>query len=315
MSADNGTVYPPGTFGPDGQILMSPYYNYLLDKSACFAFVILYSLTTTVHLGEAIYWRMWWLLPTVVLGGIGEIIGWSGRLWSAFNPLIEDPFMMQICATIIAPTPFVAALFMTFARVTECLGSEYSRISSRIYKWLFMTCDIISLFIQAAGGGLAATASTDSGSNLGGNIMLVGIIFQLVSLIVFVALSGEFLVRYVRDMPFRESGERRRRWDSKMKLLIGGLCFITLFIFIRSIYRTIELSDGWNGRIISTQIYFNVLDGMMVLLAMITFNVFHPGYLLMNDYSREPVVTLESGNSALSSQTTMLELDKINNRL
>jgi hypothetical protein len=26
---------------------------------------------------------------------------------------------------------------------------------------------------------------------------------------------------------------------------------------LRSIYRTIELSDGWNGRIIHTQVYFS----------------------------------------------------------
>jgi hypothetical protein len=29
----------------------------------------------------------------------------------------------------------------------------------------------------------------------------------------------------------------------------------------RSIYRIIELSTGWHGRIIETEVYFNVLDG------------------------------------------------------
>jgi hypothetical protein len=38
---------------------------------------------------------MWWLFPTACLCGVGELIGWSGRLWSAYNVDASDPFMMQ----------------------------------------------------------------------------------------------------------------------------------------------------------------------------------------------------------------------------
>jgi hypothetical protein len=64
------------------------------------------------------------------------------------------------------------------------------------------------------------------------------------------------------------------------------------------VYRTIELADGWNGRIISTEVYFSalnpissrrkivilskldVLDGAMVTMAMYALNIAHPGFLL-----------------------------------
>jgi hypothetical protein len=46
-------------------------------------------------------------------------------------------------------------------------------------------------------------------------------------------------------------------FNNKIKLTVVGLAFSTLVIYIRSIYRTIELSDGWNGRIIQTQLYFS----------------------------------------------------------
>ena len=69
-------------------------------------------------------------------------------------------------------------------------------------------------------------------------------------------------------------------------------------------YRTIELADGWNGRIISTQVYFSgldltylvnailiiltdVLDGAMVTLAIYTLNFAHPGFLLRDCYDPE----------------------------
>jgi len=48
----------------------------------------------------------------------------------------------------------------------------------------------------------------------------------------------------------------------------------------RSVYRTIELADGWNGRIISTEWYFNVFDATPIVLAMVAINIFHPGRLL-----------------------------------
>jgi len=62
--------------------------------------------------------------------------------------------------------------------------------------------------------------------------------------------------------------------------LIGGMSFSLICLLIRAIYRTIELSDGWDGRIISTQVLFNVLDGAMVLSAITTLNVFHPGLFM-----------------------------------
>jgi len=67
--------------------------------------------------------------------------------------------------------------------------------------------------------------------------------------------------------------------------MIYGLIFNTTCLFIRAVYRTIELSDGWKGRIISTQLYFNVLDGAMVTMAIYTLNFTHPGFLLRDSLS------------------------------
>ncbi len=96
-------------------------------------------------------------------------------------------------------------------------------------------------------------------------------------------------MRYHKEMPGKSvallgnsssetivtSGEWMREPMSKeMKLLILGLLFETLFLYIRSvfwfiplcililnvsraIYRTIELANGFSGRIIQTQVYFS----------------------------------------------------------
>lgn len=39
--------------------------------------------------------------------------------------------LFRIVATIIAPTPFVAALFIILSKITQKLGVQYSRLSPR----------------------------------------------------------------------------------------------------------------------------------------------------------------------------------------
>jgi hypothetical protein len=48
-----------------------------------------------LHMGQAIKYRMWWMLPTATLAGIMEVFGWSARLWSSQNPKLLTPFEMQ----------------------------------------------------------------------------------------------------------------------------------------------------------------------------------------------------------------------------
>ncbi|KAI0692777.1 RTA1 like protein-domain-containing protein [Cytidiella melzeri] len=273
-------------------------YSYVPIRGVCIMFVVLFGLSTLVHAIEALKYRLWWLIPTAFLSGAGEVIGWSGRLWSTYNLPAQTPFMMQIVCTIIAPTPLLAAVFITFSRLTQVLGIRYSRLTPRWYSRIFLTCDIIALVIQGAGGGIAAGATTTAGANSrqGGNIMLAGIVCQLVAQLVFVSFAAEFFYRFVHDQPILRKGDgpdatstakRRHLWNGSLKLMSLGLAITTGFLIIRSIYRTVELGDGWTGRVVRTQVYFNVFDGAMVLIAMYAFNLFHPGFLLFSSVARE----------------------------
>ncbi|EIW64627.1 RTA1 like protein [Trametes versicolor FP-101664 SS1] len=236
--------------------------------------------------------RAWWLLPTVVLAGTGELIGWTGRTWSHYDPLEYNAYLIQTVTLIIAPTPLIGALFITFGRLSARLGQEYSRLSPRLYSRIFFTCDFVALLVQAGGGGIAASTSNIKTSEMGSNIMLGGIIFQLISLSVFCVLVAEYLVRRFKDRPLGKATMNdstltltdtlRGPVEKPMRLLALGLCMEALFLYIRGIYRTVELADGWNGKVIQTQSLFIVFDGVMVFLTMFTLNVFHPGRLLKN---------------------------------
>jgi len=263
-------------------------YGYTPTLWICTLFVTLFSITTLVHAGQATYYRMWWLLPTVCLAGIAEVIGWSGRLWSSKNIHLLTPFLMQITTTIIAPTPLVAANFVILGRLISRLGSRYSRLSGKWYLIIFTTADIVALVVQAVGGASASIAvENDKSAVKGGNIMLGGIAFQLGAITIYSLLAAEFVLRYLYDRPIRSSRRTAAEagqvhyFDRRTTLMLTGMAFSSVLIFIRSVYRTIELSDGWSGRIITTQVYFNVLDGGMIVAAMFTLNFLHPGFLLI----------------------------------
>ncbi|KAF8202068.1 RTA1 like protein-domain-containing protein [Mycena galopus ATCC 62051] len=239
-------------------------YGYLPHEYVAIIFVVLFGISTMhaiLHVGQTTYYRMWWLLPTACLCGLGELVGWSGRLWSSFSPSFSNPYMMQITSTIIAPTPLIAVNFVLLSWIVTRLGPSYARLTPRWYTIIFVSCDIMALFIQGAGGGIASSAATRAGANLGANIMLAGIVFQFVAIITYSSLAGDFLRRYHTDRPVRGSSVHRGIMDTKLKTMVAALAFATLVLFIRSIYRIIELATGWHGRVIETAVYFNVLDG------------------------------------------------------
>ncbi|KAF8317970.1 hypothetical protein DL93DRAFT_487538 [Clavulina sp. PMI_390] len=331
----------------------SNIYGYIPTTWICALFIALYAISTLAHIGEAVRTKTWFMLCTVVLCGISELIGWFARLWSSKNILALTPFLMQISTTIFAPTFTAAANFIILGSIIKRVGPQYSRLQAYSFGFIFISIDVVALVVQAVGGGIASSAPSlaangrpvtapppvSSQSVHGGHIMLGGIVVQLVEIVVSLALSAEFFYNYytrrvIRDLPtvdptlttekgvatppvaarngkkgifgrMKRAGSEtaseqtvaadvekkswkvdlaiEHRMSSKLVIMSWALAFSSLCLLIRSIYRTIELSNGWNGRIIQTQVYFNVLDGAMVVLSMYTLNFFHPGFLLYED--------------------------------
>ena len=90
---------------------------------------------------------------------------------------------MQITTLIIAPTFFAATAYVVLGSLINH-HPTLSRVRPRIYITIFVCADITSLVIQAVGGALASIASgqTDGNTKPGTNIMVAGIVFQLVSI-------------------------------------------------------------------------------------------------------------------------------------
>jgi hypothetical protein len=197
----------------------------------------------------------------------------------------ESPTKLPDSRTILttaAPTFFTAGIYVLLGRFIALLGRDSSVLSPSLYLWIFVTCDVISLVVQAIGGGMASAATNDPNGDTapGTHIMVAGIVFQMASITVFVVLAADFVRRAVRRRLLQHM-------SGSIVPLFGAMIFSVVCIYVRSIYRTIELSEGWSGYLITTERYFIALDGAMMVAAVVVFNVFHPGWLMPRDKSRE----------------------------
>ena len=121
------------------------------------------------------------------------------------SPFDNNNFLMYLVTLTIAPALLTAAIYLCLARIVNVCGAHLSYFKPRTYTLVFCGCDLVSLVLQALGGAIASTANTTSGSNLGKNIMLAGLGFQVFSLILFTACCAEFAYRVVKN---RENLER-----------------------------------------------------------------------------------------------------------
>ncbi|KAG8855594.1 hypothetical protein FRB96_006788 [Tulasnella sp. 330] len=318
-------MHPPSAINPDTglpwNVKTDSSFGYVPTLWVCILFVALFSLTGLVHLYQSFRYKVakWWI-PTVFTCGLVEVIGWSGRIWGSQNVWSQNPYIMQIVCTIFGPSFMTAAFFIIFVRIIRIIGPEYSRLSPKIYTYLFVGTDVTALLIQSIGGAMAATANTPSGSATGAHVMVGGIILQMVAITVYALTSVEYFWRVYKERPLRarqtnesaismasrsgspHSGDVEKSEAYGLENLTGnvrkmvlGLIVATVLVYIRSIYRTAELLDGWGGPIITNQTLFDLLDGVPVFLAMEV--GLKPGFDALMP-SNEPAASGSSQNAA-----------------
>lgn len=195
----------------------------------------------------------------------------------------KNPFLIQIICLTIAPAFLAAGIYLCLSRIVSTFGIENSRIKPLSYPRIFIPCDIASLVLQALGGGIAsAKTHQHEDPTVGNNIMIAGLVFQVVTLLIFITLALDFTIRTISR--FHKLGQdaldprhAKLRGSLRFKGFLAALSFATLCIFTRCVYRVAELSEGWNGHLIKTQKYFIALEGAVIVAAVLSLNIFHPG--------------------------------------
>ncbi|KAH8688745.1 RTA1 like protein-domain-containing protein [Talaromyces proteolyticus] len=252
--------------------------KYLPTLAGNAVYAAVFGLLLIAQLGLGIKYKTFGFMVGMICGLILEVVGYVGRIMLHDNPFDFNNFIIYLVPLTIAPAFLTGALYLCLSHIIIVYGQQISRLSPRTYAITFMTSDFISLVLQGAGGGLAATADDQSASETGRAIMVAGVVFQVVSLLVFTGLWLEFIFRLGRtsesakDVRFVELRDKKKfTW---FQYALGAA---VVLIFIRSVYRVAELQQGFDGPIANNEVSFMILEGPMIFLAVLAMTVLHPG--------------------------------------
>ncbi|KAL3440275.1 RTA1 like protein-domain-containing protein [Aspergillus insuetus] len=149
-------------------------------------------------------------------------------------------------------------------------GHSYCLIRRRWLTKIFLAGDILSFIMQGVGGGIMASG-TPSALTTGENIIIGGLVIQLIFFSLFVITSIKFHLG-LRSGPSRKVLHSQPPWERHMYALYGG----SALIFIRSLFRLIEYAQGNNGYLVSHEVYLYIFDAVLMVLVMLVFAWVHP---------------------------------------
>ncbi|EEY21746.1 RTM1 [Verticillium alfalfae VaMs.102] len=260
-----------GECDPNYKDAQYAYYRYDPNTGAAVLFIILFSMTTILHMLQMIKTKTWYM-AAFVGGGLCEVVGYIGRAIGAG----EEPgcwslgaFVIQSVLILIGPALMAASIYMILGRIillTE--GELYSPIRRRWLTKLFVGGDILALLAQSSGGGIM---SSDDGFETGEKVIIIGLYIQLCFFGTFVLVSGLFHWR-MRRAPTATAAMPHVRWEAYLRAIYvaSGL------VWVRSAFRVIEYHQGNGGYLISHEVWIYLFDALLMFGTMVWLNWYHP---------------------------------------
>ena len=209
-----------------------------------------------------------------VLGAAMEAVGYFLRRASAGSPTQTGLYIGQTLPIILAPAFLAASVYMSFGRVIRFVGEHHSPVrASRVTK-IFVAFDVLSFFVQGAGGGLYA--GNNPNVSLAKAVLMVGFIVQLISFAVFAACAGVYHWRA------RRAGEPAGNWTRCLFTLYAGVALI----MVRNIYRTVEFAtstSNTSGFLLTHEAIYYVLEALPILVVCALFLASNPARYIPRD--------------------------------
>ena len=197
-------------------------FHYLPNLPGNYFFLALFAALFVANIPIGIFRKTWGFLIAMCCGLVLETVGYAGRVMAHSNPFSFNAFILYIVCLTIAPAFITAAIYLCLARILVVYGESNARFKPRTYSIVFMVSDFIALVLQGAGGGLAATADTESSAQTGINIMIAGLAWQVASLLLFMLACGDFASRVRAGKGVANPSFLDFRASTKWTLFLGG---------------------------------------------------------------------------------------------
>ncbi|RBR09327.1 uncharacterized protein FIESC28_09935 [Fusarium coffeatum] len=265
------------------------WYHYVPNLGANAFYLAVFAIFAVIQLYLAIRYKVWGTFAGgLVLGCVVEAIGYAGRVMQARGDGIfkKKYFVIQLVCLTIAPALISAPIYLSLGRVVKAYGRQFSLMAPRTYAIIFICSDVVSLVLQAMGGGMAAVGKTQKKVDRGVYILVAGLAYQVLSLGVFMGLATHLWTRIRKGTESANPRFRELRASRQFRSFIWALSIATITITIRCIYRVVELSGGFKSEAANDEPSLMVLDGPMIMAALLALTICHPGPLFFGDWKR-----------------------------
>ncbi|CAI7625569.1 unnamed protein product [Penicillium glandicola] len=246
-------------------------WKYVPSLPAAIIFLILFAGATTFHFWKLHQTKAWFCLA-FALGGLFEVTGYVGRAAAHSSTDSVGVYAIQNVFLLLGPTLFAASIYMTLGRVIRSVHAEkHSLVRINWLTKIFVMGDIVSFLVQGGASGIMATGKN---ANLASNIVVAGLVVQVVMFGLFIVTSIVFEVR-MRWSPTIEAFDEGINWASQMRTLYA----VSVLILVRSIFRVVEYAAGDNGYPLTHEWMLYVFDSVLMIITMVIWGIWHPGNL------------------------------------
>ncbi|KAJ6589223.1 RTA1 like protein-domain-containing protein [Mycena capillaripes] len=275
----------------------SDTYNFLYCPSfpAAVLFSALFGITTVGHLIQAVHYRkkFCWV---IIMAGIWETGGLVLRVYSVLNTTSAGYGTPSQLLILLAPLWINAFLYVLMSRFVHffVLEKRVAGISARRLSLCFVLLDISAFLMQAAGGSMVSSKTLATALR-GIHIYMGGIGLQQIFVLGFTALVVRFHYKMKRLHGSTE-------WKRPLYVMYASLTLITL----RIVFRLVEFSSGVYSPITMHEAPFYCLEALPMFVALLLWNIFHPGQVLVGPDSDFPKKEKKSKDGERTGATTPL---------
>ncbi|KAM0354304.1 hypothetical protein ACHAPU_001348 [Fusarium lateritium] len=266
------------------------FYNYNPSMAAAAIFVVVFGISSLLHTYQLVRARTWYFIPFLI-GCLFECVGYIGRALSAHQApdFTMNPYIIQSILLLLGPALLAASIYMVLGRVIGLLDAqELSIIGPKWLTKVFVLGDVLSFLAQSAGGGMLATAKDKDSVKRGENIIVGGLIIQILFFGFFMVVTLIFHLRINRN-PTQKSQEITTSWRKLLYVLYAA----SMSILVRSVFRVAEYVMGKDSELQSKEFWIYVFDALLMSVVAVSLNIFHPSRVINNALDRKRIVSQE----------------------
>ncbi|KUJ06420.1 uncharacterized protein LY89DRAFT_633035 [Mollisia scopiformis] len=258
-------------------------WNFCPSVGPAYLFAILFALTTITHLGQAIYYKKAYCW-VIILSGLAQTLCYIFRVLSILNPEVFGDYAAWFILILIAPLFTNAFVYMVMGRMVwnYISSAKIYRITAWRFGTFFVILDVCALLVQIVG------AASASGNNEANNKVLDGLHIYMVGVGIqqaFILLFFVFAIKFHRT--YLAESRQQKKGNSPLVLLYVMYAALAL-ITLRIIFRLCEYAQGLNSKIPNHEAFQYCLDSLPMLIALVLFNIVHPGRVMAGKESSIP---------------------------